>query len=225
MLNLSILISTAFSMLVRAAPVFRAWATVKLASRALWPWPPLEVILAISASIFFFFSRAFFSLWVSATFLTLTSSSTSLSALPLSSLLSSSEDLFSFFDAFILLFSLPFLTNFSSSTSHSSSFISFSAIFLALSFLLELFFDFATGAGGSGGSSSEELLASTGVKDFPFLAGLTSSSESAATIKFFIFSSIPLSSPQSSSCFFPFFPFLGGMIVEFSLVEVNQASI
>merc|ERR1719341_1529352 len=209
MLNLSILISTAFSMLVRAAPVFRAWATVKLASRALWPWPPLEVILAISASIFFFFSRAFFSLWVSATFLTLTSSSTSLSALPLSSLLSSSEDLFSFFDAFILLFSLTFLTNFPSSTSLSSSFISFSAIFLAFSFLLELFFDFAAGAGGS---SSEELLASTGVKDFPFLAGLTSSSESDATIKFFIFSSIPLSSPQSSSCFFPFFPFLGGML-------------
>merc|ERR1719341_1305288 len=223
MLNLSILISTAFSMLVRAAPVFRAWATVKLASRALWPWPPLEVILAISASIFFFFSRAFFSLWVSATFLILTSSSTSLSALPvpLSSLLSSSEDFISFFDAFFLLFTLPFFTNFSSSTSLSSSFISFSAIFLAFSFLLELFFDFAAGAGGS---SSEELLASIGVKDFPFLAGLTSSSESATTIKFFIFSSIPLSSPQSSSCFFPFFPFLGGMVVEFSLVEVNQAN-
>merc|ERR1719341_1119083 len=223
MLNLSILISTAFSMLVRAAPVFRAWATVKLASRALWPWPPLEVILAISASIFFFFSRAFFSLWVSATFLTLTSSSTSLSVLPLSSLLSSSEDLISFLDAFFLLFSLSFFINFSSSTSLSSSFISFSAIFLALSFLLELFFDFATGAGGSS-STEESLLAPTGVKVFPFFAGLTSSSESPTTIKFFIFSSIPLSSPQSSSCFFPFFPFLGGMVVVLSLVEVNQAN-
>merc|ERR1719370_1590209 len=58
MLNLSILMSTAFSMLVNAAPVFKAWATVKLASSSLCPDPPLVDILAISASIFFFFSSA-----------------------------------------------------------------------------------------------------------------------------------------------------------------------
>merc|ERR1719357_1530257 len=55
MLNLSILMSTAFSMFVKVAPVFKACATVKLASRALCPDPPLVDILAISAAIVFFF--------------------------------------------------------------------------------------------------------------------------------------------------------------------------
>merc|ERR1719158_2382610 len=215
MLNLSILMSTAVSRLVRAAPVFKAWATVKLASSTLWPEPPFVVILAISASIFFFFSSAFFSLCVKALTpgfsvldldFTVSSSGASLS-LPPSSLASGDEG------GLGLLLALGFSCSLSAASSSSLS--NFSAIFLAFSFL----FDFLTGC-GSGSSSSEDSEATGGGFDLPFLAGLSS-----ASIKFANFSSTFLSSsPQSSSCFLPFFPFLGGIFDYFtntSLVEVN----
>merc|ERR1719347_1196849 len=138
MLNLSIFMSTAVSRLVRAAPVFKAWATVKLASSSLWPEPPFVVILAISASIFFFFSSAFFSLCVKALTpgfsvldLDFTGSSSGASlSLPPSSLASGDDG------GLGLLFDLAFGFSCSLSAASSSSLSNFSAIFLAFSFFV-----------------------------------------------------------------------------------------